>query len=151
MGTATFMRGMQDLLLDAALHPRFLRRLLEGTAGYILETMRIPFERFDFDGIVSATITADRRDDHRPRTWRSLVKPFIGEIYTLARRNGHTVATSRYHSRPDRDGAGHPAPHSTGGYGCVALKREFGRDLTFCGGLGTQSLLPRGNRRKCAG
>jgi uroporphyrinogen decarboxylase len=26
----------------------------------------------------------------------------------------------------------------------LALKREFGRDLTLCGGLGTQRLLPRG-------
>jgi uroporphyrinogen decarboxylase len=27
----------------------------------------------------------------------------------------------------------------------LELKREYGKELTFCGGLGTQELLPRGS------
>jgi uroporphyrinogen decarboxylase len=149
---ATFMRGMQELLLDVALHPRFVRRLLEGIAGYILETMRILFERFDFDGIaVSDDYGTQAGMIIAPKAWRCLVKPFLAEIYGLARRRGRTVF---HHSCgnilpiiPDLIGIGldilHPIQPEA--MDVLALKREFGRDLAFCGGLGTQRLLPRGS------
>jgi uroporphyrinogen decarboxylase len=149
---ATFMRGMQELLLDVALHPRFVRRLLEGITGYILETMRILFERFEFDGIaVSDDYGTQAGMIIAPEAWRRLVKPLLGEIYALARRNGRTVF---HHSCgnilpiiPDLIGMGldilHPIQPEA--MDVLALKREFGRDLAFCGGLGTQRLLPRGS------
>jgi uroporphyrinogen decarboxylase len=148
---ATFMRGMQELLLDVALHPRFVRRLLEGIAGYILETMRILFARFDFDGIaVSDDYGTQGGMIMAPRDWGSLVKPWLAEIYGLAHNHGRTVF---HHSCgnilpviPDLIGIGldilHPIQPEA--MDVLALKREFGRDLTFCGGLGTQRLLPRG-------
>ena len=149
---ATFMRGMQELLLDVALHPRFVRRLLEGIAGYILDTMRILFTRFEFDGIaVSDDYGTQAGMIIAPEAWRRLVKPLLGEIYALARRNGRTVF---HHSCgdilpiiPDLIGMGldilHPIQPEA--MDVLALKREFGRDLAFCGGLGTQRLLPRGS------
>ena len=149
---ASFMRGMEGLLLDVALHPRFVRRLLEGIAAYILETMRILFERFAFDGIaVSDDYGGQAGMTISPESWRSLVKPFLGEIYAVARRGGRTVF---HHSCghilpiiPDLIEMGldilHPIQPEA--MDVLALKREFGRDLTFCGGLGTQSLLPRGD------
>jgi uroporphyrinogen decarboxylase len=137
---ATFMRGMQELLLDVALHPRFVRRLLEGIGGYILGTMRVLFERFQFEGAMAIS----------PEDWRSLVKPQLAEIYALARRHGRAVF---HHSCgsilpiiPDLIDIGldilHPIQPEA--MDLPALKREFGRDLTLCGGLGTQRLLPRG-------
>ncbi len=149
---ATFMRGMQELLLDVALHPRFVRGLLEGITGYILDTMRILFARFDFDGIaVSDDYGTQAGMIIAPRAWRSLVKPLLGEIYALARSSGRTVF---HHSCgnilpiiPDLIGMGldilHPIQPEA--MDVLALKREFGRDLAFCGGLGTQRLLPRGS------
>jgi len=148
---ATFMRGMQELLLDVALHPRFVRRLLEGIAGCILGTMRILFERFDFDCVAVS-------DDYgfqggmaiSPEDWRSLVKPLLARIYALARQHGRAVF---HHSCgsilpiiPDLIDIGldilHPIQPEA--MDVRALKREFGQDLTLCGGLGTQRLLPRG-------
>jgi uroporphyrinogen decarboxylase len=149
---ATFMRGMQELLLDVALQPRFVRRLLEGIAGYILETMRILFARFEFDGIaVSDDYGTQAGMIIAPQAWRRLVKPLLGEIYALARRHGRTVF---HHSCgnilpviPDLIALGldilHPIQPEA--MDVLALKREFGRDLAFCGGLGTQRLLPRGS------
>jgi uroporphyrinogen decarboxylase len=147
---ATFMRGMQELLLDVALHPRFVRRLLEGIAGYILETMRILFARFDFDGIaVSDDYGTQGGMIIAPQDWRILVKPLLTEIYGLAHKHGRAVF---HHSCgnilpviPDLIGIGldilHPIQPEA--MDVLALKREFGWDLTFCGGLGTQRLLPR--------
>jgi uroporphyrinogen decarboxylase len=149
---ATFMRGMQELLLDVALHPRFVRRLLEGIAGYILETMRILFTRCDFDAIaVSDDYGTQGGMILSPKDWGSLVKPLLAEIYSLAHKHGRAVF---HHSCgsflpviPDLIEIGldilHPIQPEA--MDVLALKREFGRDLTFCGGLGTQRLLPLGS------
>lgn len=48
---ATFMRGMEAMLLDLALRPRFVEELLRGLTNYILQTMEILFTRFTFDGV----------------------------------------------------------------------------------------------------
>lgn len=148
---ATFMRGMEPLLLDVALNRRFVESLLEGIAAYILRTMEILFERFRFDGVaVSDDYGAQRGLLISPADWRRLVKPHLARIYGLAKRHGRTVF---HHSCGnivpiigDMVEVGldvlHPVqPEAMDG---LALKREFGRDLSFCGGLGTQKLLPRG-------
>jgi uroporphyrinogen decarboxylase len=147
---ATFMRSMEELLLDVALHPRFVRRLLEGIAGCILETMRILFARLDFDGIaVSDDYGTQAGMIIAPEAWRRLVRPLLAEIYALAHKNGRTVL---HHSCgnilpiiPYLIGIGldilHPIQPEA--MDVLALKREFGRDLSLCGGLGTQRLLPR--------
>jgi uroporphyrinogen decarboxylase len=112
--------------------------------------MRILFARFRFDGIaVSDDYGTQAGMIIAPEDWRRLVKPLLGEIYALARSNGRTVF---HHSCgdilpiiPDLIGMGldilHPIQPEA--MDLLALKREFGRDLTFCGGLGTQRLLPR--------
>ena len=48
---ATFMRGMEAILLDLALHRRFVEELLRGLTDHILRTMDICFSRFAFDGV----------------------------------------------------------------------------------------------------
>jgi uroporphyrinogen decarboxylase len=148
---ATFMRGMEALLLDVALNPRFVHRLLEGLTAYILETMNILFARFRFDGIaVSDDYGTQGTMIIAPKDWRKMVKPRLAEIYSLARRYGRCVF---HHSCgyiipiiPDLIEIGldilHPVQPET--MDVLALKREFGRELTFCGGLGTQRLLPLG-------
>jgi uroporphyrinogen decarboxylase len=92
-----------------------------------------------------------------PRDWRSLVKPRLAEIYSRARRQGRSVF---HHSCgnilpiiPDLIEIGldilHPIQPEA--MDPKMLKREFGRDLTFCGGLGTQRLLPRGTADEVRG
>ena len=148
---ATFMRGMEDLLLDLALNEAFVEKLLRGLADHILGTMQILFERFEFDGIA---LSDDYGTQHgmimSPEMWRRLVKPLVAEIYTLARKHGRkTFHHSCGNVRPivgDLIDIGldvlHPIQPEA--MDILELKREFGRRLTFCGGLGTQELLPHG-------
>ncbi len=148
---ATFMRGMQALLLDVAAAPGTVQRLLEGIRGYILETMEILFDRFQFDGIaVSDDYGTQQGMIISPEAWRTLIKPSLARIYAFARQRGRTVF---HHSCghivpiiPDLIEIGldilHPIQPEA--MDVFALKREFGKDLTFCGGLGTQQLLPHG-------
>lgn len=147
---ATFMRGMEKILIDVALHPNFVGDLLEGIKDYIIETMRILLERFDFDAIaVSDDYGTQNGMIMSPDSWRKLVKPRLKEIYELAKDNGryvfHHSCGQFYPIIPDLIDIGldilHPIqPEAMDIY---KLKREFGKDLTFCGGLNTQQLLPK--------
>ncbi|MDP6379954.1 MAG: uroporphyrinogen decarboxylase family protein, partial [Phycisphaerae bacterium] len=124
---------------------------IDGIADRILATMEILFDRFEFDGIaVSDDYGTQKAMLMSPATWRKFVRPLLGEIYALAKAHGRTML---HHScgniRPiigDMIDLGldilHPIqPEAMDIY---ELKREFGKDLTFNGGLRTQDLLPSG-------
>jgi uroporphyrinogen decarboxylase len=148
---ATFMRGMEPLLLDLTMSPRFVAGLLRGLADHVLQTMEVLFARFRFDGV---TISDDYGTQHgmlmSPSHWRRFVKPLLAEVYALAKRHGRTVL---HHSCGNilpiigdliEIGLDVLHPIQPEAMDVFRLKREFGRELTFCGGVRTQDLLPRG-------
>lgn len=45
------MRGMENILLDLSINPRFVDALLSNITDYILKTMEILFEGFQFDAV----------------------------------------------------------------------------------------------------
>ena len=148
---ATFMRGMEAILLDLTLHPRFVEGLLRGVADYVLQTMEILLARFRFDGVMLSDDYGTQRGMlMSPAHWRRFVKPLVAEIYGLAKKHGRTVL---HHS------CGHVVPiigdlvevgldvlHpiQPEAMDILELKRRFGAHLTLCGGLRTQDLLPQG-------
>ena len=148
---ATFVRGMENILLDLVLHPRFVEELLRGIADYNLRTMEILFERFSFDGIAVSDDYGDQKSMlMSPRHWRRFLKPLLAEIYAFAKSRSRTVL---HHSC----GNIHPIvadmvelgldvlhPVQPEAMDIVRLKREYGHYLTLWGGLRTQDLLPRG-------
>jgi uroporphyrinogen decarboxylase len=149
---ATFVRGMENLLLDVVVNPKFVEELLRCLTDYILQTMQILFDRYIFDAVALS-------DDYgtqnglliSPADWCRIIKPCVGDIYSFAKKNGRFVF---HHSCGNvRSIIGemidigldilHPIQPEV--MDIFELKREFGRDLTFCGGLGTQRLLPYGS------
>jgi len=149
---ATFMRGMEGILADLMLEPRFVRDLLRGLADYILETMRILLDRFEFEAIaVSDDYGAQRSLLMSPTTWRRIIKPLLVEIYGYAKSKGRVIL---HHSCGNigsivadlvEIGLDILHPIQPEAMDIFKLKDEFGADLTFCGGLGTQNLLPQGS------
>ncbi len=148
---ATFMRGMENVLLDLALEPAFLESLLRGIADHILTTMRIAMDLCQFDAIA---LSDDYGTQHgmimSPTHWRRFLRPLVGEIYALAKQRGRVVF---HHSCGNlvpiigdliELGLDILHPIQPEAMDVYALKKEFGRQLTFCGGLGTQELLPKG-------
>ncbi len=148
---ATFMRGMEHVLLDLVEHPAFVEALLDGLAEFILATETILFERYEFEGVA---VSDDYGTQHgllmSPAHWRRFVRPRLERIYALAKKHGRTVF---HHSCgnvveiiPDLIEIGldilHPIQPEA--MDILALKREFGKSLTFCGGVRTQDLLPFG-------
>jgi uroporphyrinogen decarboxylase len=148
---AVFMRGMQELLLDTYINPVFVHDLLRKIADYILETMKILFERFEFDAVaVSDDYGLQKSMMMSPDCWREFVRPYLSEVYSYGRAMGrkifHHSCGHIYPIISDLIEIGldilHPIqPEAMDIY---QLKREFGKDLTFCGGINTQRLLPHG-------
>ena len=148
---ATFMRGMQDILMDVAAEPAFVEALLQGLCEYILRTMEILFQRFDFEAVsLSDDYGMQQSMAMSPEDWRKLLKPQVAKIYGLAKRHGKVVMHhSCGHIVPiigDMIDIGldilHPIQPEA--MDCAMLKRQFGKDLTLCGGISTQQLLVRG-------
>lgn len=148
---ASFMRGLEQLLMDLALNPSFVDELLQGIADYTIGTMEILFDRFDFDGIaLSDDYGMQRSMLMSPEDWRRFIKPHVARIYECAKSHCRTVF---HHS----DGNILPIISDLVDLGCDILhpvqpecmdirmlKREFGNHLTFCGGVRTQDILPYG-------
>jgi uroporphyrinogen decarboxylase len=148
---ATFMRGPEDLCLEAALHPGFVEALMRRLTSHLLQTMQILLARFAFDGIaVSDDYGTQKAMLISPAHWRRFVKPGLSEIYALAKARGRTLFHHTCgNATPvigDLIDIGldilHPIQPET--MDIRWLKREFGQHLTFCGGLRTQDLLPHG-------
>lgn len=149
---ATFMRGMEDILVDLVINPSFVHDLLHELTQYILQTMEILFDICSFDAIaISDDYGTQRSMVMSPSHWREFVKPLLAEIYAFARKNGrkifHHSCGNIYPIIPDMIDIGmdilHPIqPEAMDIY---QLKREFGKNITLCGGLRTQDLLPNGS------
>ena len=149
---ATFMRGMEETLTDLLLEPRFVRALLRGLADYMLGTMATLFDRFEFEGVaVSDDYGTQRSLVMSPDSWRQFIKPLLIELYGYAKAYGRTVL---HHSCGNIEpivgdlvdiGLDILHPVQPEAMDIIRLKREYGRALTFSGGLGTQDLLPRGS------
>jgi len=147
---ATFMCGMERLLLYVAAEPDFVDRLLKGLADYILRTMDVLFDRFAFDCIaLSDDYGTQRSMLISPAAWRRFVKPRLAEIFAAAKRAGRAVFLHSCGNVravvPDLVELGldilHPIQPEA--LDVFELKTAFGGDLTLCGGLGTQDLLVR--------
>lgn len=148
---ATFMRGMEGLLYDVVDNPEFVRSLLRGIADYVLAMMTQLLTRFEFEGIaLSDDYGTQRGMLMSPTTWREFIKPVLAEVYSLAKKHNRVM----FHHTcghvtpiiPDLIEIGldilHPIQPEA--MDILQLKREFGRDLTFCGGVPTQDLMPYG-------
>ena len=151
---ATFMRGMENILLDLVLNKKFFFRLLRGITDYMLETMQILNDRFDFECFfLSDDYGSQKSLLMSPDHWMSCIKPFLNEVIKTAKDFGKFMMLhSCGHIQPIvRDlidmGLDILHPIQPEANDIFKLKREFGKYLTLNGGLRTQDLLPLGSRK----
>lgn len=147
---ATFMRGMEELLIDTKFDPEFVSQLLEGIKNYILKTMEILFNNFSFDCIALSDDYGNQKQlVMSPKDWRHFIKPILKEIYSFAHKYNcitfHHSCGNVKEIIGDLIGIGldilHPIQPEA--MDIFELKKEFGKDLSFCGGIRTQDLLIR--------
>lgn len=156
---AWFIRGMDGLMLDLALEPAKACSLLDRIQESLVERLRRNLE-----AVGDAACIVEYNDDVggqnglmiSPDMWRQYLKPRVAEVFDLIRASGKHV---RYHScgavrdiLPDLIDLGleilNPVQPLARGMEPTSLKREFGRHLTFHGGIDMQDLLPHATEQE---
>ena len=147
------VRGMEGALLDIAASPETSRAFLNKAADFSIHLAREACARFPLDWLWTGDDVGSQRSMIiSPQRWRDMIGPQLARIFSAGKSAGVLVA---YHSCgsirpiiPDLIAMGldvlNPIQYNCPGMDPVELKREFGKRLSFMGGLDTQHLLPEG-------
>jgi uroporphyrinogen decarboxylase len=148
--SAWMIRGYESFLMDLAAEPAFARRLLDMLVERHLELLDVVLG-LPCDAVM---LTDDFGDQNGvtigPERWRAFVKPWLRTLYDRIHAAGKMVF---HHSDgnvasivPDLIECGLDVLQSVQSEAMPVyeLKRRYGSDLGFWGGLGTQDLLPFG-------
>jgi uroporphyrinogen decarboxylase len=143
------LRGMENLLTDMILHPAFVEELLDRILDYNLQVI---------DHMLGYDLDCIRFGDDwgqqtglimGPRLWRRFIKPRVAIMYARVKDAGLAVMQHSCGAIqelfPDLIDIGldifntfQPEVMDV-----EAIKREYGRHLTFYGGISTQQVLPK--------
>ncbi len=144
------LRGFEDFLVDLHLNRAFAEELLEMVADWMLDSLDRILE-CPIDAVYLTDDYADQRGViFGLETFRALFKPHWKRILGKLRRAGvHSilhVCGNAEPALPDLIECGLDCLQSLQpeAMDVFALKREYGKDLRFWGGLGSQSVLPFG-------
>ncbi len=144
------LRGMEDLMVDMLEAPEFVDELLRAIATFNRGILEEVLHR-DIDGVMFG-------DDWGQQTgllfggrlWRRFIKPRLAELYGMVKRAGKSVLI---HSCgkvqelfPELIELGLDVfnPFQPEAMDPYLMKEQFGRELTFLGGVSVQRLLPFG-------
>lgn len=148
------LRGMEDALMDFAVDQSLAAEMIGRCADFALELSRRAGSAHALDWLWTGDDVASQTGMIiSPDTWRAVVKPHLARIVAHGRRLGLPVA---YHCCgalrpiiPDLIEIGvsvlNPIQAGCPGMEPEGLKRDFGADLTFMGGLDTQHVIPNAN------
>ena len=142
------LRGMENFLADMLEEPEFTDSLLDAICDFNLQVMDIAFA-FDLDGFYFGDDWGQQKGlIMGPRLWRRFLKPRLARMYAHARQKGLKVFQHScgdiHEVFPDLIDIGLDVYQTFQPeiYDIQDVKREFGKDLTFFGGISTQRLLP---------
>jgi len=152
---AQFLRGYSGWLEDVAARPAFaaalMERIVEVWMSIAERALREAGDLIDV-AMFSDDICTQRGPLVRPEAYRRLIKPLHRRMIEAIKRHGKPVL---YHCCgstvaliPDFIEMGadalNPVQVAAAGMDTRMLKREFGREIAFWGGIDTQHVLPRG-------
>lgn len=150
-----FMRGYAQWLEDLLIHPAFAEALLDRvTEIWIRISQRALAEAGDYVDVAmyGDDVATQRSPLFRPELYRKVIKPRHKRMAEAVKRYGKPIlyhsCGSVYKLIPDLIEIGidalNPVQVSAADMDTQRLKREFGRHLTFWGGIDTQRVLPVG-------
>lgn len=144
------LRGMEGLLEDAAGEPEAADVLFERICEHQLAVLNRVLE-LPVDGIRFSDDWSDQRGIMLgPERWRKMIKPRVARLYARAKAAGKYTLQhccgNLSDVMPDLIEIGLDVIQSLQpeAMDVYKLKRDYGRDITFWGGLGSQSVLPFG-------
>ncbi|NLF01072.1 MAG: hypothetical protein GX601_08865 [Anaerolineales bacterium] len=148
------LRGMGEALLDLAAAPDVATAMLAQAGAFSLRLAEEACSQFALDWLWTGDdVGGQQAMMMSPRFWRQMIRPHLARIFEVGKAGGLWVA---YHSCgairpiiPDLIEMGldvlNPVQVHCPGMDPLSLKAEFGRRLTFMGGVDTQRLLPYGS------
>lgn len=144
------LRGMENLLVDFLLEPKFVMQLLDEITDYVLEVIRIAC-KFDIDAVMFGDDYGQQRGlIMGPIHWRRYLKPLLQRLFNEAKKHGKFVIL---HSCGDLRGImGDLVDMGLDVYNTfqpeiydmASFKKEYGKHLTIYGGVSTQGVLAYG-------
>ena len=156
---ALMLCGMEQALMDLVLKPRqmekLLRKIHEVQMGYWEKGLEIVGDNIDI-AMHSDDLGMQNSPMMSPDMYRKFVKPLHAEMIGMIKKKAKGEVKFLLHSCgsvraliPDFIEVGvdilNPIQVSAAHMDTAELKREFGKDLCFCGGgVNTQEILPRG-------
>ncbi len=142
------LRGMENFLVDMIQEPAFADELLDRIADHDMQIIDIALE-YDIDGFHFGD---DWGQQHGlimgPDYWRRFIKPRIAKLYKKVKDKGLIVSQHScgdiHEIFPDLIGIGLDLYQTFQPeiYDIRQIKSEYGGDLSFWGGISTQTLLP---------
>jgi uroporphyrinogen decarboxylase len=147
------LHGMETTLMEMVLNPDLSNEMMRRCTEFSIELSEVACQRFDLDWLWLGDDAGGQQSMlMSPQTWREMVKPLLKQNADVGKRHGIYVA---FHScgaiRPiisDLIEIGidvlNPIQCNCPGMHPLELKKEFGQDLAFMGGVDTQGVLPNG-------
>ena len=143
------LRGMEDILVDMVLNQSQLHALLEEITEYNLKMIDMAVQHDFIDAIMFGDDWGSQRSLIMGRDmWVEFIKPCMKQMYMKAKSNGKFVFQHSCGNIidifPDLIEIGLDCYQTFQPeiYDIEKVKREYGGDLTFWGGISTQQLLP---------
>jgi uroporphyrinogen decarboxylase len=142
------LRGMENLLIDMVLNPRFVEELFDRILAHHLSLLEIVLD-YDFEAVYIGDDWGQQKGlIMGPPMWRTYIKPGMRKMFDLIKSRGKYVCL---HSCGDlREIFPELVDMGLDIYNTIqpeiydleTLKREFGSHVTFYGGISTQQFLP---------
>ncbi len=148
------LRGMENAIVDLVDDSDISSTLLEKSANFAIELSETACDRFELDWLWTGDdVGGQRAMIMSPQYWREQIRPHLQKIFEVGKSRGLWVA---YHSCgairpiiPDLIEMGldvlNPIQCNCPGMDPIELKKDFGKHLTFMGGVDTVDLLPNGS------
>ena len=147
---AWFLRGFDNFLMDMGLRSDFVHEMVDMIMKY---TTKVVTEAISYD--IDALFFMDDWGQQQgllmsPEMWREYFKPGMEKLFKMVKVRGLFVF---FHSCGNIEclipeliemGLDVLNPFQPEAMDVYAIKRKYGSDLSFYGGIGTQELLPHG-------
>ncbi|MCB9770311.1 MAG: uroporphyrinogen decarboxylase [Candidatus Omnitrophica bacterium] len=143
-------RGMENLLMDMVLNPSFVEDLLDRICEFNLQVIDAALD-YDFDGFYFGDDWGQQSGMIMgPGHWRRFIKPRVTLMYERVKSKGkHVIQHSCGDISPILSdliemGLDLYQTFQPEIYDISRVKQEYGRDLSFWGGISSQKLLAHG-------
>lgn len=145
------LRGMEASLIDMIEKPGLAETMLARCADFAIALAEQATVRYPLDWLWTGDDVASQKSMiMSPASWRKLIKPHLARVFAVGKQHNLPVA---YHCCgalrpiiPDLIEMGmdvlNPIQSNCPGMDALELKKEFGSQITFMGGLDTQDMLP---------